>query len=179
VLGATGVAGLVALQSARLLGAGRVVAAGRDPDGLVRARDLGADEVVSLEPSGNGDLTAAFRDAFGGDGPTYVFDPLWGEPLAAAVEAAAPRARIVCLGRSAGASLTIPSRPVVGRALTIMGHSMYDVPEEEFAALHARLVAHAAAGEIAVPVERVPLDDVREAWRRKAAGARGKLVVVP
>ena len=49
VLGATGTVGLVAMQGARLLGAGRVVAAGRRPEALERAKRLGADAVVSLE----------------------------------------------------------------------------------------------------------------------------------
>src|ERR687892_2674469 len=44
VLGATGTVGLVAVQAAKLRGAARVVAAGRDPDGLERARRLGADD---------------------------------------------------------------------------------------------------------------------------------------
>ena len=46
--------------------------------------------------------------------------------------------------------------------------------DEEFAAHHARLVAHVVAGEIAVDVERVPLEQLPEAWRRKADGASGK-----
>ncbi len=57
VLGATGTVGLVAMQGARILGAGRVVAAGRRPEALERARRLGADAVVSLE---EGDLAEAF-----------------------------------------------------------------------------------------------------------------------
>ena len=44
------------------------------------------------------------KDAFDGDGPSYVFDPLWGEPAAAAIRAAVPRATIVNLGQSAGAT---------------------------------------------------------------------------
>jgi NADPH:quinone reductase-like Zn-dependent oxidoreductase len=177
VLGATGTAGIVAVQAAKLLGAGRVVAAGRNERALERAAELGADATVRLD--GREDLAAAFRDACGNGGPTYVFDPLWGEPLAAAIEAAAPGARVVCLGRSAGPILTIPSRPVVGRALTVFGHSMYEVPETDFATHHARLVAHAIAGEIVVDVERVPLEDIADAWRRKADGAPQKLVVTP
>ena len=35
------------------------------------------------------------------------------------------------------------------------------------------------AGEIVFEVERVPLDDVADAWRRQAEGAGAKLVVVP
>jgi hypothetical protein len=61
----------------------------------------------------------------------------------------------------------------------IMGHSMYEVPEDAFAAGHARLLAHATAGELLVDVERVPLAGLPDAWRLKAGGARGKLVVVP
>ena len=43
VLGATGSVGLVAVQTAKLLGAARVVAAGRSAAGLERARECGAD----------------------------------------------------------------------------------------------------------------------------------------
>lgn len=99
VLGATGTVGLVAVQAARLLGAARVVAAGRSAEALARAEEVGADAAVRLD--GQEDLASTFREACGGDGPTYVVDPLWGEPLAAALEAAAPGARIVNIGQSA------------------------------------------------------------------------------
>src|SRR5438477_3706937 len=48
VLGATGIVGLVAVQAARILGAGRIVAAGRDPGALEKAREAGAHAVVPL-----------------------------------------------------------------------------------------------------------------------------------
>src|SRR3954469_1276134 len=41
VLGATGVVGLVAVQAARILGASRIAAAGRDADALEAAREVG------------------------------------------------------------------------------------------------------------------------------------------
>src|SRR5918997_3525485 len=49
VLGASGVVGQIGVQAARLLGAGRVVAAGRDEAALERAGRLGADALVRLE----------------------------------------------------------------------------------------------------------------------------------
>src|ERR687888_2775446 len=94
VLAATGTVGTVAVQAARLLGARRVVAAGRNREALER---LGADATVSLD---GGDLVEGFRAARDG-GPTLIFDPLWGEPIAAALEAAAQGARVVQLGQSA------------------------------------------------------------------------------
>jgi NADPH2:quinone reductase len=122
---------------------------------------------------------AAFKGAFGGDGPTYVFDPLWGEPAAAAVQAAAPRATIVHLGQAAGATAEFASAAVRFKNLSILGHTNYLVPPEELAAHYRRLVEHAMAGTIRLEVERVPLDSVGEAWRRQTEGAGSKLVVVP
>lgn len=61
VLGATGIVGRLAVQVARLLGAGRVVAAGRDAGALQQVQELGADAVVRLDASD--DLLAAFRTA--------------------------------------------------------------------------------------------------------------------
>jgi NADPH:quinone reductase-like Zn-dependent oxidoreductase len=49
VLGATGNAGQMAVQIAKLLGAGHVVAAGRNPERLATLEALGADQTVSLE----------------------------------------------------------------------------------------------------------------------------------
>jgi NADPH2:quinone reductase len=177
VLGATGTVGLVAVQTAKLRGASRVVAVGRSAEGLERATALGADATVQL--SDDLDLVAAFRDAFDGEGPSYVFDPLWGAPGAAAVQAAAPHARVVQLGQSAGPEATIASGAVRGKNLTIFGLTTYRVPSDELAEQYARLVGHAVAGDIALEVEQVPLDAVAEAWQRQADGNAGKLVVIP
>jgi NADPH2:quinone reductase len=177
VLGATGTAGLVAVQAARLLGAGRVVAAGRDPERLARAAEVGADETVRIGETD--DLAHALKRASGGDGPTLVFDPLWGEPLVAALDAAATGARVVNVGQSAGAEATIPSGFVRGKQLDLLGYSNFAVPRDVVRDEYRRLVEHAVAGAIRIDVERVSLDGVGEAWERQAAGAHAKLVVVP
>jgi NADPH2:quinone reductase len=160
VLGATGTAGQVALQAAKLLGAAHIVAVGRNPAGLERALELGADEAVGLD----GDFGE----------PTYVFDPLCGEPLERAVAAAAPGARIVQLGQSAGATATLPSAAIRGKQLELYGFSDFAVPPDVLAEHYRRLVGHAVAGEIQLDVERVALDELQEVW-----GRPGKHVVTP
>lgn len=177
VLGATGSVGLVAVQTAKLLGADHVVAAGRSAAGLERAADLGADATLRIDE--HEDLAAALKEAFGGDGPSYVFDPLWGEAGAAAVLAAAPRATVVNLGQSAGATAALSSEAVRFKSLAILGFSVYAVPFDVLAEHYRRLVDHAVAGDIRLAVERVTLDSVFEAWRRQAEGAGAKLVVIP
>jgi NADPH:quinone reductase len=178
VLGATGTVGQVAVQTAKLRGAARIVAAGRNAELLVRAEQLGAAASVRLDAPG--DLVAAFKAAFDGQGPSYVFDPLWGEPGSAAVEAAAPGARIVQLGQAAGPTATLTSAAVRGKQLTIFGHTNYRVPPAELAEEYQRLVERAIAGDVTVDVERIPLEQVAEAWQRQAEGrAARKLVLVP
>jgi NADPH:quinone reductase-like Zn-dependent oxidoreductase len=174
VLGATGTVGLAAVQAARVQGAERIVAAGRRPEGLEAAKKAGADETVRLDEP---DLAAALKEAAGGDGPTVVIDPLWGEPLTAATEAAAPGARIVQIGQSAGPAATLASGVVRGKQLEIYGYSNFVVPAEMRRAAYSELVDHAARGEIDFPVETYPFERVAEAWERQAGGPGGKLVV--
>src|SRR3954468_21020104 len=178
VLGASGVVGAVAVQAARLLGAGRVVAAARSPEGLDRARVLGADAVVSLEAASE-DLPDVLREASGGDGYDVVVDPVWGDPAIAALEACRPLARLIQLGESANPYVTLASATVRGRCLEIRGHTNFLAPPEVKSAAYGRMISHAAAGELTVDVERVPLDQAADAWVRQQRSPRHKLVIVP
>ncbi len=181
VLGATGSVGLVAVQAAKLLGAGHVIAAGRRPDGLRRAAEAGADATVALDADVDDGVTLAerLREACGGDGPTYVFDPLWGDVAAAAIAAAAPGARIVNLGQGAGAQATLLSGAIRGKQLEIYGYLNFAAPAEARCEAHRRLLVHAARGELRLPYERIGLDGVPDGWTRQACGVERKIVVGP
>jgi NADPH:quinone reductase-like Zn-dependent oxidoreductase len=78
VQGATGVAGRLAVKVARLLGAGRIVATGRDNDQLREVQAIGADTVINTAVSDEA-LAQAYLDARG-DGYDVVVDYLWGRP---------------------------------------------------------------------------------------------------
>lgn len=179
VLGASGPVGQIAIQAARLMGAGRVVAAARSAAGLARARELGADATVELgESEGPEELGEAFREAAGGPIDVTV-DPLWGEPAVAAAHAAAERGRIVQVGQSASPQATIPSAAIRGKLLEILGHTNLAAPGEVVAGAYRRMAEHAAAGRLQIEHETLPLDDVAEAWERQAAFPRRKLVMRP
>jgi NADPH:quinone reductase-like Zn-dependent oxidoreductase len=173
VLGATGSVGRVAVQASKLRGAQRIVAAGRRREALEEARELGADDVVELV----GDVERAFRDVFGGEGPTIVIDPLWGPPLVAALNAGAPGVRVVNVGQSAGSEATITSNAVRGKQAEIFGYSNYRVPRSVFRASYEELIEHAAAGRVRLDAETYPIERLGEAWERQANGPGAKLVV--
>jgi NADPH:quinone reductase-like Zn-dependent oxidoreductase len=176
VLGASGVLGQIAVQAAKLLGAGRVVAAARSPEGLRRCLELGADAAVCLdEPS---DLSAALAEAAEGR-IDVVLDPLFGEPFVAAVNAASFGARLVQIGDGAGAEVTLPSAPIRGKMLVIMGHTNFAAPPEVKRDAYRKLAEAAADGGVTVAVDPLPLERVAEAWQRLAEGSHSKIVLVP
>jgi len=176
VLGATGAVGIIAVQAAKLLGAGWVVAAGRSREGLERASRLGADTTVRLDAESG--LADAFVDACDGR-LDLTIDPLWGEPAAAAIQAMSFQGRLVQIGQSASPDATISSGAVRGKALSILGHTSPGVPPEVRRDAYRRMMRHAAAGELTVDYEVLPLEQVTEAWERQAASPGRKLVLVP
>ena len=174
VLGATGTAGSVAVQGAKLLGAERVVAAGRNPERLARALELGADATVRLDED---DLPSRLGDACGGEGPTLVVDLVWAEPARAAVVAAAPGARIVHVGQSAGPEATLTSGDVRGKQLSILGYSNFRLSDPELADVYTELADHVAAGRIRIELDAYPLEHIGDAWAAQQRGAKVVLVV--
>jgi NADPH2:quinone reductase len=176
VLGATGVVGMIAVQAAKILGAGRVIAAGRDADGLRLAAERGADATVDIAAAG--DLAEAFRKAAEG-AVDVTIDPLWGAPALAALQASARFGRHVQIGNAASATLDLPSGAFRQTSTAILGYTTATASREERAAAYAALAEHAGAGRIAVDVERMRLRDVEQAWQRQASCAHRKLVLVP
>jgi NADPH:quinone reductase-like Zn-dependent oxidoreductase len=175
VLGATGTVGSIAVQLAKLLGAGRIIAAGRDPDRLRRAFELGADECVRL---GAGDAGDRLAEAVG-PGADLIIDLTWGVPAKLAVSAAATGARLVQVGNGAEAEAAVPADIVRSRALSILGYATYHVPRDKRLDAYRHLADLAAAGQIRVELERVPLDDVELAWERQRSGALCKQILIP
>ncbi|MGI8920918.1 MAG: quinone oxidoreductase family protein [Solirubrobacteraceae bacterium] len=177
VLGASGTVGQIAIQAATLMGAGPVLAAARSDDGLRRAGELGASATVKLDGE-RGAIVDRMRAA-APDGIDVVIDPVWGSPAEAAVEALAPRGRLVQLGAAAGERASFSSNAVRGKALTILGHVSWLTPRDVARAAYERLSEHAARGELTADVEQLPLADVAEAWERQGSGPGCKLVLVP
>ncbi|HEX4405694.1 MAG TPA: zinc-binding alcohol dehydrogenase family protein [Polyangia bacterium] len=179
VLGATGNAGQMAIQIARLLGAGRVVGAGRDGDRLASS---GADEAISLvgDPASVGaHLAKAASES------DVVLDYLWGEPAAHAMVALLTgrkeRARPldwVQIGSVAGPTMSLPSVALRSTNLRVMGSGQGSVPLEHIVAELPRIADAIAAGKIAVDARRVPLADVEKAWTAPTPAGQ-RIVFVP
>jgi NADPH2:quinone reductase len=183
ILGATGVTGKLAVQIARILGAGRVIAAGRNEGALPTLRELGADATIGLNKPGE-ELIEAFRSEAGEKGFDVVIDYLWGPPteslLAAITRAefadAGSETRLVEVGESAGPTITLPAAALRSTALTILGTAgmpPWDMLTDAF----EQVMRHAASGKLRIETEKVPLAEIEDAWERNIQGRR--LVVIP
>lgn len=172
VLGATGVVGQVAVQAAKLLGARRVVAAGRDRAGLEVMLGRGADASVLLQ----GDLAQALASEAAG-GYDVVVDTLFGEPLQAALAATSQNARVVLVGPAAGMTASLGFAALQGRI--VIGHSNNYVPAEQRFAEYDKMASYVDKGELVVGIERYALQDIAKPWVDQGRGLRNKVILVP
>ncbi|MCA2230117.1 quinone oxidoreductase family protein [Nonomuraea aurantiaca] len=182
VQGATGVAGRLAVKVARLLGAGRIVATGRDDDQLREVRAIGADTVINTAVSDEA-LAQAYLDARG-DGYDVVVDYLWGRPSEILLRALVPRSfafgkptRVVQIGESAGSELAL-----AGSSLRTSGVEIYGAAKgldpQTMDEVYQQIVTWTRSGELTFDVEKVPLSDIETAWQRTDLKGR-RLVVMP
>lgn len=175
VTAATGAVGIVAVQLAKLMGAARVVAAGRDADRLGRAGELGADAVVPLlDGVGSDELQQAAEGRL-----DVVLDPLWGAPARAAIEALTRDGVYVSFGQAASPLAELSGIPLRNRGVSLVGHSgAWATPEERQAALaRAHDMAARAGRPLRLDTEEVALDDIGDAWERLSRSAGRRLVV--
>jgi NADPH:quinone reductase-like Zn-dependent oxidoreductase len=178
VLGASGAVGQVAVQAAKLLGAGRVIAASRDEAARTRALTRGADAVVDL--TGDDVEEISRRIAAACDGPLHlVIDPVWSLPAEAAVRVLAAEGRLVNIGSAAGPTARFESAILRSKLHAILGYTNNALTHEQKAEALTEILTHAAAGRCTVERETVPLALAAEAWERQAASARRKLILVP
>ena len=176
VLGAGGAVGQAALGVARLLGAGRVVAACRTEAAAERARRAGAEDVVLLDPDVDR-LTALLQNAVGGS-VDVVVDPVFGVPATAAARVLAPFGRLVNLGGAAGDEARFSSAGLRSRTAAVLGYTNNALTAQQRREAFTEVTRHAAAGRVTVAAERVALADVADAWQRTASGDVGVRIVL-
>ncbi|HEY7145340.1 MAG TPA: hypothetical protein VH637_13935 [Streptosporangiaceae bacterium] len=178
VLGATGASGRIAVQLAAGHGA-RVVAAGRNQHVLDQLAARGADATVRVDRP-HDELVAAVAAA----GPyDLIVDYLWGGPAEAvfaalsqldAGRAGAPElTRYILVGMTAGQTAALPAlalrrAPVQLTGSGIGGHATL----ADAAAAYASLLGQAAAGQVSLDIDAVPLAAVETAWTKPDSSSR-------
>jgi NADPH:quinone reductase-like Zn-dependent oxidoreductase len=182
VLGASGMAGMLAVQNARLLGAAQIVGAGRDPAGLDRAAQAGAAPVALTGDHATD--AAALAAALDGRPPSLILDFVWGPPAEAMFAALARRGlhedsadiAYVQIGAAAGPLASVPAALLRSRRIQMTGSGAGSAPLTAIAAQLPAYMQLIADGRVPVPTQTFPLSRIAEAWT--AAHDSGPRVVI-
>jgi NADPH:quinone reductase-like Zn-dependent oxidoreductase len=185
ILGATGIAGKLAVQIAKRLGAGKVIALGRNPRALSELPRLGADVTISLDQPDE-ELIAAIVNAASTIGVHVILDYLWGRPTEAVIAALthqggtqdARSVHLVNLGQIAGPTVTLAASVLRNAGLLISGSGLTGATVGRFREVMPQLIAEAASGALRIETEPVPLAEIEAAWQRQTPDNR-RLVVIP
>lgn len=176
VLGATGASGSLAVRIALHHGAGRVVAAGRDPAALERV--CADDRVVGVRIGEDPAATTAALVAALEGGPDVVLDYLWGPVAVAAFDAlrsgslqhGGRTVRYVQIGSLAGRTVELDAAILRARRIEVTGSGGGSIdPALLFAELPRLLDAVVTEG-LEVPVRTAELADVERAWTTDGPG---------
>ena len=171
VHGATGSAGRMAIQIAKHLGAGRVIAVGRNEEILESLKEIGADECVSLSRP-TSEIVRDYKSRVYPSGVDVILDYLWGTPAELLLNSLVshgraegePRVRCVQIGTAAGATIALPGATLRSSGLEIMGSGFGSVSQADLLTGIAGLFAMATPSGVRLETEVVPIEDVQEAW---------------
>jgi NADPH:quinone reductase-like Zn-dependent oxidoreductase len=159
ILGATGIAGMLAIQVAKRLGAKRVIAVGRN---IERVKDLGADVLISLDQEHD------FRQ----EPFDIVLDYLWGPPAEELIgsisqkglEHKSSRIRFLQVGSTAGDRISFPAEALRSSGLEMLGSGFGSVPIERILESVSEFLVEAAKNPFQFKAKAVPLRDVESLW---------------
>ena len=180
VLGASGGAGLAAVELGKLMSA-RVIACASSDEKLAFARKHGADAGINY---GKDDLKEALRKITNGKGADVIYDPVGGSYSEAALRSIAWQGRFLVVGFAAGEIPKLPLNLVLLKGCDVIGvfwGSWMDRDPEGHRANTEQLLAWCLEGKLSSHVHAVyPLADAPAALKAIAARqVMGKVILRP
>jgi NADPH:quinone reductase-like Zn-dependent oxidoreductase len=189
VLGATGITGRLAIQLAKLLGAGKIVAVGRNPEMLDKLYGLGADLVISLS-QGREKIQEILFSEIEKQPFQIVLDYLWGEPAEQVLniltghdlEAVGNLTRWIQIGEMAGSSIQLNASTLRSSGIELCGQGGGGLPREILAKIPTfylpEIFRLAMEGKISVETEAVSLKNIERAWLEKNQKGKRQVVTI-
>jgi NADPH2:quinone reductase len=179
ILGATGVAGQLAIQVAKRLGARRVIAAGRNPEALEKLKTLGADVVISLDQD-QASVVSAFRHEIAETGVDVVLDYLWGLPAELVFQAisqkglrtARARVRFIQIGEGAGKTISLAAATLRSSGLELLGSGFGSANLDQIREAVAQLFQAVTKEPFEFRTKAAPLGEIGTLWDSTEAGTR-------
>lgn len=155
--------GSLAVQIARILGAGKIVATAASEEKREYARKLGASVVIDYTAAG---WTGAVLEATGGRGVDILLESIGGDEFEQNFECLAPFGRYVIFGSTRGLGRPLEARRLMAKSQSLIGlylpvfHARSDLMQEGL----AFLVDNVANGKLSLKIAAtLPLEDAAKA----------------
>lgn len=173
---AGGGVGVLAIQVARLLGAGKIIAAAGSDDKEELARSLGADEFINYRTE---DLTERVRVFTGRKGADVILEPVGGDVYAQSEAALAPFGRLVSFGQASGMPGHVDTARLMRRNAAVIGFWLAVLPGRMIAEAVQALGGWLAEGKLRIITGGVyPLEEAARAQQElEARRTTGKLAL--
>ena len=183
--GATGVSGRMAVQAARLRGAGKIIVTGRNAESLEYLRTIGADVCISLLDSPEQIIEQLVH--IQQDSPLdVVLDYLWGEPVQWLLQALArccPQpVQLVTIGQMAGVDISLPSGILRSKPVSILGSGLGSISPQQLRDYNRQHLTHmlqlAAEGKLVADYQSFALAQIEQAWQAQLAPGERAVVLI-
>lgn len=183
--GATGFTGRMAVQIARLYGAGKIIVTGRNTEALQQLIPLGADELIAITPD-DATFTSQLKAIHAQTPVNIVMDYLWGRTAELILHClkgdggfTAP-IRYVSVGSMAGDHIQLSAAILRSVNLQLSGSGLgsWTKPEvqELFRDILPEMFRLAAEGTLKVPVHTIGMGDTATIWTQEVKNGE-RLVV--
>jgi NADPH:quinone reductase len=179
VQAAAGGVGTLAVQLARLMGAGKVIGTASSEQKLELVRSLGADAAINYTQD---DWVEQVKKATGGRGVDVVLEVVGGDVANQALQCLAPFGRLVIIGAASGERAQFSAVQLMYKNLSVVGYwlTAWMSRPDRIAAAALELMQYLANGKLQIIVgQTYPLAEAAQAHRAIAERrTTGKVVLL-
>jgi len=181
VNGANGISGRLAIQIAKYLGAGKIIATARRASTFDDLYQLGADQCIVLSENMK-ETEAAFYAEFK-QGIDIVLDYLWGPSALCLINLAAKNSpankalQFVQIGSIGGATIPFPASALRSSGLKLMGSGLGSLSIAQMLNSVLQVLTHAPNAGFNVKVNSIPLAEVAHAWNTTSSETRSVVII--
>jgi NADPH:quinone reductase-like Zn-dependent oxidoreductase len=185
--GATGVTGKIAVQIAKLYGAKKIIATGRNEESLQSLLSLGADEVISLKMQDE-DFKKKIKDIHSETPIDVVLDYVWGHSVEMILSSIkgngtfSHKTRLVSVGGMSGDTVQLSSQILRGTDIQISGSGLGSWTKEESRLLFTEIIPEmfqaAVEGKITLETETVAIKDIESVWNVEIPAGKRLVITI-
>ncbi|QBJ87210.1 zinc-binding alcohol dehydrogenase family protein [Chryseobacterium gleum] len=183
--GATGITGKIAVQIARLYGAGKIIVTGRNEESLLALRELGADEVISLKLDEH-DFKQKIKEIHRENPIDIILDYIWGHSVEMILSALkgdgnfSHKTRLVNVGGMSGDTIQLSSQILRGTDIQISGSGLGSWTREETMLLFSEIIPGmfqaTVEGKIKMETQDIDIKNIETVWNAEIQS--GKRLVI-